>query len=45
VFTAYATTRGRALVERELYLPGSWTDGRDRCAAAHTPDECTFATK
>lgn len=45
VFAAYATTRGRALVDRELYLPKSWTDDRARCRAAHIPDERTFATK
>ncbi|PIB12302.1 transposase [Streptomyces sp. HG99] len=45
VFAAYATTRGRALVDRELYLPKSWTDDRDRCRAAHIPDERNFATK
>ncbi|MCT9007118.1 IS701 family transposase [Streptomyces rhizosphaerihabitans] len=45
VFAAYATTRGRALVDRELYLPKSWTTDRDRCRAAHIPDERTFATK
>ena len=31
VFLAYATGKGRALVDRELYLPKSWTDDRDRC--------------
>ncbi|MGW5172726.1 IS701 family transposase [Streptomyces nodosus] len=45
VFAAYATTQGRALVDRELYLPKSWTDDRDRCRAAHIPDERAFATK
>ncbi|MFC5203112.1 IS701 family transposase, partial [Streptomyces kaempferi] len=45
VFAAYATTRGRALVDRELYLPKSWTDDRQRCRAAKIPDERTFATK
>ncbi|MGX1549546.1 IS701 family transposase [Streptomyces adustus] len=45
VFAAYATMRGRTLVDRELYLPKSWTDDRDRCRAAHIPDERTFATK
>lgn len=45
VFAAYATTRGRALVDRELYLPKSWTDDRGRCRAAHIPDERAFATK
>ncbi|MFG2865377.1 transposase [Streptomyces sioyaensis] len=40
-----ATTRGRALVDRELHLPRSWTDDRDRCQAAKVPDERGFATK
>ncbi|MFI5689499.1 IS701 family transposase [Streptomyces sp. NPDC051636] len=31
--------------DRELYLPKSWTDDRDRCRAAHIPDERAFATK
>src|SRR5215472_2455137 len=45
VFLAYASTRGHALIDRELYLPRSWTDDRDRCAAAGVPDEVEFATK
>ncbi|MDX3764100.1 IS701 family transposase [Streptomyces sp. AK02-04a] len=45
VFAAYATTRGRALVDRELYLPKSWTEDRERCRAARIPDERVFATK
>ncbi len=45
VFAAYATTRGRALVDRELHLPKSRTDDRDRCRAAKVPDERGFATK
>src|SRR5215471_11327322 len=45
VFLAYASTRGHALIDRELYLPRSWTDDRDRCAAAEMPDEVEFATK
>lgn len=45
VFAAYATTRARALVDRELYLPKSWTDDRERCRAAKIPDERGFATK
>ncbi|MER6153923.1 IS701 family transposase, partial [Streptomyces hirsutus] len=45
VFAAYATTRGHALVDRELYLPKSWTGDRERCQAARIPDERTFATK
>ncbi|WP_443034431.1 IS701 family transposase [Streptomyces sp. BE303] len=45
VFAAYATSRGHALVDRELYLPKSWTDDRERCQAARIPDERAFATK
>jgi SRSO17 transposase len=45
VFAAYASPRGRALVDRELYLPKSWTSDRDRCAAAKIPGEREFATK
>jgi SRSO17 transposase len=45
VFCAYATSRGRALIDRELYLPKSWTGDRDRCRQAAVPDEVEFATK
>jgi SRSO17 transposase len=45
VFLAYASARGHALIDRELYLPASWTDDRDRCRAAGIPDEAQFATK
>lgn len=44
-FLAYASARGRALIDRELYLPASWTDDRDRCRAAGIDDEVGFATK
>jgi SRSO17 transposase len=45
VFLAYASGRGHTLIDRELYLPASWTDGRDRCRAAGIPDEAQFSTK
>ena len=45
VFAAYASTRGRALVDRERYLPKSWTEDRDRCKVAKVPDERDFRTK
>lgn len=45
LFAAYATTRGRALAARELYLPKSWMDDRERCRAAKIPDERVFASK
>src|ERR1700745_2227179 len=45
VFVAYASPKGRALVDRELYLPRSWTEDRDRCREAGVPDEVQFASK
>ncbi|MDX8037653.1 IS701 family transposase [Lentzea sp. BCCO 10_0856] len=45
VFLAYATSKGRTLIDRELYLPKSWTEDRDRCRDAAVPEEVEFATK
>jgi SRSO17 transposase len=45
VFLVYATAAGRALIDRELHLPHSWTDDRDRARAAGIGDEVGFATK
>jgi SRSO17 transposase len=45
VFLAYASAHGHALIDRELYVPQSWTEDRDRCHAAGIPDEVEFATK
>jgi SRSO17 transposase len=45
VFLAYAAPGGVALVDRDLYLPKSWTDDRVRCRVAGVPDEVAFQTK
>lgn len=45
VFLAYASPAGRALIDRAVYLPASWTNDPARCAAAGIPDDATFATK
>jgi SRSO17 transposase len=45
VFLGYVTPKGRALIDRGLYLPKEWTDDRDRCDAAGVPEEVEFATK
>jgi SRSO17 transposase len=45
VFLAYATLAGRTLLDRELYLPKSWTEDRDRCTEAGVSAEVGFATK
>ena len=45
VFLAMATSRGRALIDRELYLPESWCEDKARRRGAGIPPEVTFATK
>src|SRR3954464_8095008 len=45
VFLAYATPTGRALIDRELYLPKAWVEDRERARAAGIADEVGFATK
>jgi SRSO17 transposase len=45
VFLAYASSRGHALVDRELYLPKSWTGDQMRCREARVPEEIAFMTK
>jgi len=46
VFLAYAVPGGaRALIDRELYMPRSWTSDTGRMAAAGVPPQTRFATK
>ena len=45
VFMAYVGATGHALIDRDLYLPESWTKDRARCRQAGIPDEVAFATK
>jgi SRSO17 transposase len=45
VFLSYASARGRALIDRRVYLPKSWTGDRSRCTAAGIPADIQFATK
>jgi SRSO17 transposase len=46
VFLGYAAPDGsRALIDRELYLPESWTGDRERCREAGIGDGAGFATK
>ncbi|GAA2857722.1 hypothetical protein GCM10010517_16130 [Streptosporangium fragile] len=44
VLLAHASDRGRALIDRELYLPRERSDDRSRCRAAGIGDEVAFAT-
>jgi SRSO17 transposase len=45
VFLAYATGRGRAFLDRELYLPKGWADDDARRQEAGVPPRVRFATK
>ena len=45
VFLALSGSRGRALVDRALYLPQGWCDDKPRRKAAGVPEEVKFATK
>jgi SRSO17 transposase len=45
VFLGYATARGRALIDRALYLPKEWANDVDRRAEAGVPEAVEFATK
>ena len=45
VFLAYASPKGRAMIDRELYLPERWTEDPERCKAARVPAHVQFRTK
>jgi SRSO17 transposase len=45
VFLAYASSNGRALVDRELYLPERWCADGPRRTEAGIGEQVTFATK
>jgi SRSO17 transposase len=45
VFLGYATRRGRALLDRELYLPKEWAEDQERREEAGVPGRVRFATK
>jgi SRSO17 transposase len=45
VFLGYGSSKGHALIDRELYLPQDWVADRERCEKASIPPERTFATK
>jgi SRSO17 transposase len=45
VFLAYASSRGRAFLDRELYLPRVWSEDPARCRAARVPAQVGFRTK
>jgi SRSO17 transposase len=45
VFLTYTSQAGHTLLDRELYLPKSWTSDPKRCREADVPEEVRFATK
>lgn len=45
VFLCYASMKGAAFVDRELYLPQSWMEDTPRLQQAGAPTEVKFATK
>jgi SRSO17 transposase len=45
VFLAYASARGHAFLDRELYLPQSWAEAVARRQDAGVPPQVGFATK
>jgi SRSO17 transposase len=45
VFMAYASRRGYAFIDRELYLPKEWTQDTKRRQVAHVPEAVMFRTK
>jgi SRSO17 transposase len=45
VLLVYASGAGHAVIDRELYLPRSWTRDPQRCRAAGVPGQVEFATK
>jgi SRSO17 transposase len=45
VFLLYASPKGAAFLDRDLYLPDEWTQDRVRCREAGVPQTAGFATK
>ena len=45
VYLTYTTDTGHAFIDRELYLPRSWTNDAERLRGAGIPEDVAFATK
>lgn len=45
VFLAYATARGHAPLDRQLYLPEDWANDTERRAQCHVPETVVFQEK
>ena len=45
VFLSYATERGHAIIDRDLYVPEDWFEDRKRCQQAGIADTVQFRAK
>lgn len=45
VFVSYASSKGRAFLDRELYLPKDWSEDQERRTLAGVPSDRSFQTK
>ena len=45
VFLSYASERGQAFIDRELYLPEEWAEDKERCERAGVPQKIGMRTK
>lgn len=45
MFLVYASSKNHTFIDRELYLPKSWTNDRKRCERAGVPENVEFSTK
>ncbi len=45
VFLNWKTNKGHVLLDRELYLPKSWCDDKERCRQVGIPEDAEFKTK
>jgi SRSO17 transposase len=45
VFLVYASSRGQAFIDRQLYLPEEWAEDEERRERAGVPDEVGMRTK
>ncbi len=45
VFLTYVSESGHTFLDRDLYLPESWTQDPERCRRAGVPEDIEFATK
>ena len=44
VFTSYISDKGHSLIDRRLYLPGSWAEDESKRKKAAIPESIEFAS-